>query len=156
MSSVPTTEEVKECVQTRYAIDEARMINLLRGQLPQSAVVIMTLGLARALIRQTFEKLEQNRALQVTLSSILCTTRFKFYESGALLKTTCARCGGEDSFLHLVRCVGLSAPMPTIDPDNIIEFLVELTNRAHQMNPGLPIPKRDEQHLMQDAPQLQL
>ena len=111
----------------------------------------MALGLTRDLIRQTLDRLEHNRALQVTLSSILCTTRFKYYESGELLKTSCMRSGGEDSFQHMVGCVGLSAPLPTFDSDNIIDFLVDLTVRAHSMNPGLPKPRRDAQQSQLDT-----
>ena len=81
---IPLTPlEVREAIKTRYAIDEAKAVRMLQGQHSTAAEVIIHLGLKRDIIRQALSKIEENRALQVVLCSILCTTRFKYYEMAA-------------------------------------------------------------------------
>ena len=148
-----TSDELKNAIKIRYEIDELCALKLLRGEASQSTEIILTLGLTREIIRQALSRLEHDRAKQVVLSSILCATRFKYYESGELLATSCARCGEEDSFTHLLHCAGMRAPAPKTDPEEIIEFLTILTHRAHEINAGLPIPRRTTGITLQDAVQ---
>ena len=139
----PTFEEVKEAIKIRYAIDEGKAINMLRGQSSAASEVIMRLGLTRDIIRQAIGTLSQDRARQVVLRTIICTTRFKYYEGRKSFATTCLKCGSEDSFAHLVSCSGLTVPDPSGDTESMIDFLSELARRAMQINPGLPAPRRD-------------
>ena len=139
-----TSDEVKEAIQIRYAIDEGRAINMLRGQFSAASEVIMRLGLTREIIRQALERCDNDRARQVALCSIVCTTRFKYYEGRDLFATTCLKCGMRDSFEHLAACVGLVVPEPSGDPEDMLVFLTELARRALQINPGLPVPYRGD------------
>ena len=136
-----TADEVKDAIKLRYAVDEGKAIYMLKGQSSTAAEVIIELGLTRDVIRQALERLEYSRAKQVVLCSILCTTRFKYYESQGLLRTTCLKCGALDSFHHLVQCAALTIPTPSQDTDHMVDFLVRLTNEAYQINPGLPRPR---------------
>ena len=79
----------------------------------------------------------------MVLCSILCCTRFKYFEGRFLYPTVCQKCGAEDSFDHLIQCVRLWPPGPTEDPDPTVVFLAELARRAHAINPGMPVPKRE-------------
>ena len=152
---IPLTPlEVKKAIKTRYAIDEAKAVKMLQGQNSAAAEVIIHLGLTRDIIRQAPAKIENNRAQQVVLCSILCATRFKYYKAGGLLKTTCLKCGSEDGYTHLVRCAGTVEPTLSLDPESIIDFLVELSKRALQINPGLPKPRRSE-HTPVEHPEVQ-
>ena len=151
-----TAEEVKEDVRIKYSIDEADAVKMLQSQDSTAAEVIIQLGLTREIIRQALAKLEQNRPQQVVLCSIVCTTRFKYFEAGKLLKTTCLACGLEDSFTHLVQCTGMRMPSLSMDPENVINFLVELSGRALKINAGLPRPRRfgDDQEEVAVEPEL--
>ena len=114
----------------------------------------MSLGLTRNTIRQALAQLESCRSKQVILSSILRATRFKYYEGGKLLKTSCARCGREDNFRHLLECARLFAPVPSVSTEEMITFLVELATKAHEINKGIPIPRREDAMEMGSAPSL--
>ena len=139
-----TQDEVKNAIQLRYAVDEAKAIGMLSGQSSTAAEVILRLGLSRDVIRQAIEHFEYSRAQQVVLCTILCTTRFKYYAKEGLLETQCLKCGEIDSFEHLVECAGLVVPPLTKDTEPMVDFLIALTRKAYQINPGLPIPIAQE------------
>ena len=89
------------------------------------------------------ERLRHSWALQATLGSACatrpwrdCATRFKFFKGGRLLHTECAYCGQVDSYEHLVSCVNIGPPPG--EPEELVEYLVELTDRAYNVNPGYP------------------
>ena len=58
------------------------------------------------------------------------------------VSTTRKKCGSEDSIQHLITCVGLEMSPPSINPEAMAEFHVELANGAYQVNAGLPEPRR--------------
>ena len=136
-----TKEEVKDIIKTRYEIDEWATVRMLKQRSSKSAAVMVQLGLTRDVIRQALQQLEGSRPLQVTLCTIICATRFKYFEKNKIFPTTCKKCGAEDSFDHLVLCAGLSRPAPSLVVEHIVAFLVDLARAAHQINPGLPVPR---------------
>ena len=64
----------------------------------------------------------------------------------------CMRCGGPDSFEHLVACCGWERVPQMESVDSLLEFLVMLTREAEKGAPLLPIrypmPELDEISLM--------
>ena len=107
-----TVDELKNAIKVRREIDELHAIKMLRREDSQASEISLELGLTREIIRQALSQRERDRAKQVVLCSILRATRFKFYESGDVLKTSCAKCGEEDNFRHLLQRVALPAPTP--------------------------------------------
>ena len=136
-----TSEEVKERVKQRYEKDEAAMLPMLCARGSVSGSIYMSMGLTRAVIREAMERLRHSRPLQVTLGSIVCATRFKFFQGSRLLPTECAYCGQIDSLDHLISCVNIGV-LPK-NSDMLVSYLVELVDRAYNVNPGYPRPIRD-------------
>ena len=126
--------------RTRYEGNEARVIPLLCTQGSVSSAIFAGLALSRALIKEVMLRLRHSRVLQVTFGSVVCATRFKFFRCGTLLPTECQYCGQVDSFAHLVSCVNIGAPPQ--DRGALVDYLVELTGRAYNVNPGMPHPVR--------------
>ena len=88
------------------------------------------------------EVLSEVRAHQVVLCSIICATRFKTLVGGQLLGTECRKCRTQDGFEHLLQGAELEIPAERMEePEPTVEFLVLLARRAHEINPGLPIPR---------------
>ena len=94
--------------------------------------------------------MRHSRALQSTFRSIVCATRFKYFEKGGLLPAQCQYCGCKDRYKHLVECVNIGKHPG--EPEELVEYLVELTSRAYNVNPNLPAPQRrgegEEEELM--------
>ena len=137
-----TADELKNEIKIRYETDELKAVQMLKGEASKASAIVLELGLTRDIVRQALARLEHDRAKQVVLCSILCATRFKYYEGGDLLNTSCAKCGKEDNFKHLLKCADLTAPAPRKNPEETINFLVELASRAQQIHNGIPIPIR--------------
>ena len=117
---IPRTEEdVENAIIIRYQKNEIGAFSMMRGRLSQATTIVMELGLTRDIHRQAPSCLEDRRVLQVVPCTIVCATRFKYYEAGDLLTTSCARCGEEDSFHHLVKCADMTLPGPSADPTPI-------------------------------------
>ena len=106
-----------------------------------SGGVFQELSLDRSLIAAVLEGLKHSRALLSTFCSIICATRFKYFEHGTLLPVICRYCGQIDSYRHLVSCVNIG-PHPD-GRDQLVEYLVELSKRAYNVNPNLPVPLRE-------------
>ena len=133
-----TSEEVKERVKQRYERDEAKILPLLCGRGSLSGTIFTRLRLTRGIIREVMNELSRSRVLQATFASIVCATRFKFFQGDSLLHTECGYCGQIDSFSHLISCVNIGEP-PQGSAD-LVGYLAELADRAYNVNPGLPRP----------------
>ena len=108
------------------------------------------LGLGRPLVRRTLDSLKDSRVDQVTVCSIICATRFKFYDRGTpntLRPTSCPVCNRNriDSFDHLVECTGLRN-IPR-NAEFIPDYLRELAQRARRSNPGYPLKYTPDEEL---------
>ena len=141
-----TQEEIKTRIKTVFEQDEMRAIERLRDLGSTSCGIYLRLGLTRRTIKETLKRLPYCRPLQVTLCSIICATRFKFYENGRLLSTVCQRkeSGMVDNFDHLIDCTGLrlqnfqSGHKEEEDEELHYQFLEELAFLAYNVNPGFP------------------
>ena len=139
-----TLEEVKKRAYQRFEKDEAKVLRLLDDYQSVSSGIFRRLEVDRELVQQVLAELSYSRALQATFCSIICATRFKYCHKGRLLPTVCQYCGSVDSLEHLMACVRIG-PMPPHDSseegiENRVRFLVELAVRAHNVNPGYPVP----------------
>ena len=109
-----------------------------RGSL--SGTIFAGLTLTRSVIREVMERLQHSRVLQATISSIVCATRFKYFEGSVLLPVECQYCGQIDNFQHVISCTNMGPP-PT-NRDLLVDYLAELASRARNVNPNRPIPFR--------------
>ena len=114
----------------------------MSDELSSSCGVFQTLRLDRTVIREALKLHRHSRIAQVTLCSILCATRFKFFSKEGLCPTVCGLCGQTDSFQHLLRCTQMGK-IPTA-PDALAAYLAEMAVRAcaANTNPNLPVPVR--------------
>ena len=137
-----TNDKVKDALQLRYEQDELGALGMLGLPGSVSCAIFVEVGLTRSVVRAALAELEGCRAHQTALCGILCATRFKYGEEGELLPTTCGKCSAEDGFEHLVACVGLVLPEPSLGPTPTVAFPVKLAESAHQVHAGIPIPRR--------------
>ena len=114
------------------------MVTYLGDLSSVSGGIINKFQLNREMCAEALRRLSANRALQSTLRSVLCATRFKYFHKGGLLRTVCQYCGQLDSLPHLLSCVNMG-PHPE-DPQVLAEYIVELARRAYNVNPKLPVP----------------
>ena len=126
-----------------------RAVSQLRSCGSVAADIMLRLGLTRGLIKSAFKQLANSRPLQSTLSSLVCATRFKFYEQGRLLPTRCraANCGMVGGFDHLQECTGVGI-MKDEDKQNeekVCQYSEELVYHAYAVNPGYPVPIRTDE-----------
>ena len=106
--------------------------------------IFVDLRLNRDILRLASGALKFSRRQQVTLGSIICATRFKFFDkTGNLLPVSCPKCGEEDSFSHLLRCAGLEIP-ESEDTAQLAEILRHMAVEAVGGNPGMPQPMMAE------------
>ena len=139
LSRVPwTKEEVHESVDGRYELDEAEAVRWMGEEESSSCSISQELKLDRSIIREALKHLRHSRIAQVTLCSILCATRFKFFSNEGLRPTVCGMCGQTDSYRHLVRCTEMGQA-PT-DPEALATYLAAMAERACVANPNLPVP----------------
>ena len=141
LNRIPLTiEEIRTRLDARFEQDELRVLRQLGDHASVSGGVFGALGINRTVVREVLEALSHSRALQATFCSVICATRFKYFRQGALLPTVCHYCGGMDSLAHLQRCVNIGDMPLGTDDESKIHYLVELTKRACNVNPGLPEP----------------
>ena len=148
-----TDEETKTFCKQKYRADETVAIQMLMGEGSYASSIYMGLSLTRSIIKAAFTRLQNQRRGQTVLASIICATRFKlFSEEQAHATVKCMRCGGSDSFEHLVACCGWKNVPRMESVDSLLEFLVLLTREAERGAPLLPIrspmPELDEISLM--------
>ena len=90
-------------------------------------------------------------------SSIVCATRFKMFDQqGDLLNVRCFKCGGVDSFLHMLVCAGVG-PIPPIIQANygpLVSFLCRMIESTTEHAPVWPVPiyRSTEEDLSLTAP----
>ena len=77
------------------------------------------------------------------MGSLVCATRFKFYDTdGKLLTVVCPFCGESDSFEHFLTCRRVKT-VPLGDED-LIEMLRALALRIEKASPAQPRPLRPD------------
>ena len=127
MPRVPLmSDEIGELIRIGYEADELCAMRMMGERGSVSCGLYTRMGLTRDVVREAFAELSDCRARQVVLASIICATRFKYFEDGGPLRTTCGKCGEEDGFDHLLACERLAVPRPVKDPEPTAAFLVEL------------------------------
>ena len=132
-------EELKSHLESRYRRDEKIFMELLRKEGSVACEVFWHFGLDRNVVKRTLKSLQAHRPAQVALGSLVCATRFKYYDAeGQLLQVRCPFCGERDSFKHLLECRQVS--IPPQDRELLIEFLRKLALRLVTKNPGRPDP----------------
>ena len=128
-------------IAERYFADEAKVIPLLRSKGSISGAIFRELSLTRSIITEALDKLKRSRALQATLRSIICATRFKYFDGKTLLRTVCHLRGRNGSFRQPISRVTFGAPPK--DSEQLTEYLAELAYRAFHINPNLPVPQSE-------------
>ena len=99
-------EQTKTHLKCRYRDDEARFLSLLRREGSTARDAFYTVRLNRDITKQVFRGLSYNRKLQVAFGTIVCATRFKFFDgNGELRPAHCTICWHKDSLAHLIRWV---------------------------------------------------
>ena len=111
------------------------------GETSKARRIYIGPSLARNIIRLALEELADSRASRAVLRGILCATRFKIPEERRLSETARCRCGGIDSFRHLLRRTPVTPPVPSEGPEPAALLLPELAGRAFHINAGLPKPR---------------
>ena len=135
--------ETKKHLTAGYHLDERRVMELLIEKESAACYIYKNLRLNRAIIKETLRKLTKSRIHQVVLASIICATRFKFFEGNRCFLVRCVAGGGcqePDSFPHLPRRAGQEIPQG--GAEELVDFLTVLSGRAAGGDPGLPEPLR--------------
>ena len=127
----------------QYEADELTAIRLFREHGSESAAGYKEMGQTQNVIREVLSESTGSRTKRVVFRSIICATRFKFFEGGGLLPTTCMRCGVVGSLEHLMECAGIQVPLQSGDPDPTVEFLAVPTREACRIHTGVPAPFRE-------------
>ena len=132
-----------ERLRYKYEADEASGLRLLASRGSISSTIFLEWRLSRTIIKNALHELCHNRRLQVTLASILVGTRFKHYDKlisggSVRLPTQCRLCEEPDSPAHILKHMGISK-VPSI-PEEIIEFLGAMAEKADAINPHIPKP----------------
>ena len=136
-----TKSETKKRVLTRHHEDETEAVRMLAARGSEACRILTKLHLDRPTIKLAHEKLREHRSVQVTLSSIICATRFKYADkqlAGVLRPTLCQICKRDqiDTFEHMMECIGLRE-IPE-DQEFITDYLELMAKRALTKNPGIP------------------
>ena len=134
-------KEVKARIQARYEADEKKTLSLLSNIGSISGRLVTEWGLTRDILREATKVLCYNRRMQVTLSSIITGTRFKFFGRGEeqITPTLCRKCGiEEDGIVHMLSCYEMDI-IPS-DEEGIVQYLAELAKRTVVYNPQMPLP----------------
>ena len=129
-------------MKRKYSEDERKAIGLLANEGSRACTNYCQMGLNRAVIKAVIKTLHFNRRWQVNLASIICATRFKFFNKhGRLPPVACPNgCGEADSLAHMKLCYGLSLP----DSEDSFQEKIRTLKRAAIMtarnSPLIPVP----------------
>ena len=107
-----TTDELKNHLKRGYRDSERGIIGLLAAQGSTSSAIFCQLRLTRESIKEAIRRLQGQRTLQTVLASIICATRFKYFnKQGVLVPVSCVKkCGQAETFDHLLKCNNLRIP----------------------------------------------
>ena len=81
-----TTDEMREPLNIKYEADEIHAKRLMSQHGSVSGAVDIRLGPTRGVVGEAPEDLEGSRARQVALRSVVCATRFEYFEKDTLLR----------------------------------------------------------------------
>ena len=134
-----TVEEMKAHLAHRYEYDEKRFIIRMEGEGSIASRIFEHFRPTRSLVKSVFNSMRFKRAAQVALGSLICATRFKYYdEKGELLEVVCPFCRNPDSFDHFLECRRVLG-IPRLEEERIY-FLRNLALRMEQESPAQPLP----------------
>ena len=134
-----TTDETKAHLSYRYNYDEGLFIKRLASEGSLACGIFGHWRLTRNMVRSVLGGLQSRRAAQVAISSLVCGTRFKFYDKrGNLLKVVCPICGESDSFEHFLVCRGVQR-VPS-DEEGVVSLLRDLAVRIEKASPAQARP----------------
>ena len=137
-----TTEEFKHHLKRRYRNSEREMIGILAAQGSMSSAIFCQLRLTREVIKEAIRRLQSNRMVQTVLATILCATRFKYFnKQGRLMSVSCGnKCGQVETFEHLLKCNNLRIPRNEDNAEVWIKFLCTMARRASKGVTMIPTP----------------
>ena len=139
-----TAEETKTRLKQSYQEDEKRTISLLATTGSTACNIYQDMKLSRKVIKEALRRLKRSRFNQVTLATIVCGTRFKFFEDDRRYPVRCEVTEGfqeEDSSQHLLSCCRMPLNTMINSPEEeIIHYLATLACKATTENPGMPTP----------------
>ena len=134
-----TNEETKAHLSYRYNYDEGMFIRRLKGEGSMACDIFGHFRLTRGVVRSVLGGLQANRAAQVAISSLLCGTRFKYYDKkGNLLTVMCPFCGEGDSFEHFLKCRRVKQ-VPEGE-EELVSMLRALALKIEKGSPAQPKP----------------
>ena len=129
-----TAEETKAHLTARYRYDEALFLQRLQERGSEACRIYNHFTLNRTILRSAYRALRFNRAAQVALSSLICATRFKYYDArGELLTVKCPYCSEVDTFDHFLICRKIKQV-----PSGEAELTAFIRNMAYVLEPGAP------------------
>ena len=140
MARLPwTADETKAHLSYRYNYDEGLFIKRLKREGSLACDIFGHFRLTRSVVRSVLGGLQFKRAAQVAISSLLCGTRFKYYDKkGNLLPVVCPFCGTEDSFEHFLVCRKVKQ-IPQGE-EEIAGLLRDLAMKIEKSSPAQPKP----------------
>ena len=117
----PTSEEIKAAIQLKNGTHDLVSLRLVGRRSFSASIALHFCGV--------LAKSARRRALQVTLCAVLCYSRFKLFEEGIALPTTCKNCRMKDRADNLLLCTELTPPELSGDSESAISFLAESARR---------------------------
>ena len=150
IARIPLTEdETKKFCYQKYSSDETVAVGLFCTEGSVASSIYGELYLTRGIIKEILTRLHNNRRKQTVFAGFICATRFKALTAeGTLQLAKCMRCGGQDSFSHLLARSGLGPPPDEGSPEELLEYLMAFVREAVRGAPVAPIkfalPEVDE------------
>ena len=137
-----TTQELKKHMKRRYYEDERKAIGLLAEEGSTACIGYCRLGLNRAVIKASMKSLQAKRQWQVCLASVICATRYKFFDEKEQLQSArCPNgCGCADSLEHMLECYALEPPDSAAPFQEKANFLRNLAIKVARNSRPIPTP----------------
>ena len=114
MARLPWTAlETKERLKEGYIADGKTAIQMLKDTGSTACSIYSKLRLTRKVIKSALKVLRYERLQKVTLTNVICATRFKFYKENRKFPAKCRvlpECQESDRFHHLLECARLTIP----------------------------------------------
>ena len=141
IARIPWTEaDAKKFCKQKYRSDETEAVNMLCAEGSVASSIYGELHLTRSIIKEMFTKLHNDRRRRTVFAGIICATRFEALNADGLLQPAiCMRCGGQDSFAHLLSCSDLGSLPDDGSPEELMDYLIALVREAARGAPLVPI-----------------